>query len=447
MLAFQRERDEDAVVYRRSRPHVIEDEVEEEEEAAPPQQQIVRPSPVRLVRPVALKVIRPIPKKAVEEFYDEAYRQGIAGTEIHAATAIAQDWHRKWTQQDEEGHTMPESTQGAPVPEHYAYSPLDRNVGAKNPSPEDVHSEYERKRMRYNYLRSYSSISDSQSEEDESDNSSESPIIIPLQKRPAHHPPDRPFRNDRISGSNTEGPTPPQTQGPSGLVRPVALRVMRPTMVIPPEDFTGAIPQHIMNQVRQGYQHQLSPLTLPSAASSRRGPKAVSPVDFDDEQHVYDFVPSVISHPVSQRSWYGGTPGTVLEARRDLLHALAAAGGDVGQGAFDPSLKILADYFTGLDIDTRPADSIRPTEGLWLTLTKPSFFGNLGDNDNGDPMYTLGRMAFDMFSPTNLVCSLQGNFNIVKPVPLESRSALLDSVPTALKEEVEDGDTAMRTYE
>mmetsp|Transcript_17546 Transcript_17546/g.35303 ORF Transcript_17546/g.35303 Transcript_17546/m.35303 type:complete len:444 (+) Transcript_17546:124-1455(+) len=443
MLAFQREQDEDAVVYRRPRPHVIEDD--EEEEDAPPQQQLVRPSPVRLVRPVALKVICPIPKKAVEEFYDEAYRQGIAGTEIHAATAIAQDWHRKWTQQDEEGHTMPESTQDALIPEHYAYNPLDRNVGAKNPSPEDVHSEYERKRMRYNVLRSYSSISDSPSEEDESDDSSDSPIIIPLQKRPAHHQQDRQFQHRRLP-NNSQGPhPPPQTQGHPGLVRPVALRVMRPAMIIPPEEFTGAIPQHIMNQVRQGYQQQLSPLTIPSAVNSHRSPKAMSPVGLD--QHMYDFVPSVISHPRSHRSCYGAPPEMVREARRELLHALAAAGGDVGQGAFDLSLKTLADYFTGLDIDTRPADSLRPTEGLWLTLTKPSFFGNLGDNDNGDPMYTLSRMAFDMFSPTNLVCSLQGNFNIVKPVPLESRSALLDSVPTALKEEVEDGATAMRTYE
>ena len=440
MLAFQRGQDEDAVVvYRRPRPHVIEDEEEEKTEA--PQQQLVRPAPVRLVRPVALKVICPIPKKAVEEFYDEAYRQGIAGTELHAATAIAQDWHRKWTQQDEEGHTMPESTQDALIPEHYAYNPMDRHVGAKNPSPEDVHSEYERKRMRYNYLRSYSSISDSTSDEDESDQSSASPIVTRMPKRPAHD--KQVFGPPRPPTNNSQGP--PQTQQ-TGLVRPVALRVARPTLVIPPEDFTGAIPQHIMNQVRQGYQHQLSPLTIPSAVSSRRSPKPMSPVEL--EYHMYDSVPSEISHPRSQqRSALSALPDLIRHARRDLLHALAAAGGDVGQGAFDPSLEVLANYFTGLDIDTRPADSARPTEGLWLTLTKPSFFGNLGDNDNGDPMYTLGRMAFDMFSPTNLVCSLQGNFNIVKQIPQESRSALLDSVPNALKEEVEEGGTTLRTYE
>ena len=74
---------------------------------------------------------------------------------------------------------------------------------------------------------------------------------------------------------------------------------------------------------------------------------------------------------------------------------------------------------------------------MWLTLTKPNFFDCLGDNDQGDPMYTLSRMSFNMFSPANLICSLQGNFNSVEllvndgertmPVPKSLSDAVLGS--------------------
>lgn len=409
------------------------------------------PEPVRLQRPVALKVICPIPKNAVENFYDEAYREGIPGSDIFAATAVAQNWHRKWTQQDEEGHTMPESSnREGVIPEHYAYNPIDRQVGAKNPSPEDLQSEFERKRMRCSNFRSFSSVSCSVSDDDASSCSSDIPINLPLHKRSA--------REEYASGlvrPRPRGMTPPDDQGApehletpqTGLVRPVALRVVRPA-VIPEEEeehMRTAIPQHILESLRHGYRdHQLSPLTVPSALSSCKSPKALRPIEMDA---TYCSVPSEISHPISQRSFINCLPKNVRRARCDLLHALAAAGGEVSQGAFDSCLEILSDYFVTLDVDTRPANSLRPTEGLWLTLTKPSYFGNLGDNDNGDPMYTLGRMAFDMFSPTNLVCSLQGNFNIVKQVPHEARADLLHSVPAALKEEVECCDTAFRTYE
>jgi hypothetical protein len=95
---------------------------------------------------------------------------------------------------------------------------------------------------------------------------------------------------------------------------------------------------------------------------------------------------------------------------------------------------------------------------MWLTLTKPTFFGHLGPNDNGDPMYTLGRMSFDMFSPTNIVCSIQGNFNHVRPVlTTVERGRLLRShrdendhycsIPKKFQDEIMDGTTMMKTYE
>ena len=62
--------------------------------------------------------------------------------------------------------------------------------------------------------------------------------------------------------------------------------------------------------------------------------------------------------------------------------------------------------------------------------------------------YTLGRMTFDMFSPTNLVCSLQGNFNSIEIVGDEQRGEMLKAglVPKGLREEVENRDVVLRTY-
>jgi hypothetical protein len=148
----------------------------------------------------------------------------------------------------------------------------------------------------------------------------------------------------------------------------------------------------------------------------------------------------------------------VMEARDGLLHALAIQGGNVPVKAdgssnsqrFYECLDVLQEQFADLAVDTRHGnDPFAPAvEGCWLTLTSPTYFGCLGLNDNSDPMYTLGRMAFDMFSPTSLVCSLQGNFNTVHAVSDANRAALLadSSVPKALREEVELGETTLRTY-
>lgn len=80
-------------------------------------------------------------------------------------------------------------------------------------------------------------------------------------------------------------------------------------------------------------------------------------------------------------------------------------------------------------------------EGMWLTLSKPTYKDNLGPNQEGDPQYTLGRMAFDMFRPTQLVCSIQGNFNQVKRI---LRGGVL--APKSLQEEVTEGLESLQTY-
>jgi hypothetical protein len=154
---------------------------------------------------------------------------------------------------------------------------------------------------------------------------------------------------------------------------------------------------------------------------------------------------SVVDAASSELAW--------RQARDGILHALAANGGDPTGALFDESLAVLEQQFAAstatTHTDTRSAAADAALSGMWLTLTKPMFFGCLGTNEGDDPMYTLGRMAFDMFAPTNLICSLQGNFNSIERVcSMEERQALLQSahVPKAFREEVQSGESVLRTY-
>lgn len=140
--------------------------------------------------------------------------------------------------------------------------------------------------------------------------------------------------------------------------------------------------------------------------------------------------------------------------KEGLLHALSISGGDVSTPEFEAALLPLVQRYQELGWDARDPDGIyshyantRRVEGMWLTLSKPTYFSNLGETANGDPMYTLGRMAFDMFLPTQLVCSLQGNFNPVEVVPPEERAALMEQCPKALREEISNGSSILRKYE
>jgi hypothetical protein len=56
--------------------------------------------------------------------------------------------------------------------------------------------------------------------------------------------------------------------------------------------------------------------------------------------------------------------------------------------------------------------------GQWRAITTPPFPGKIVcDNDtDGKSRFTLGRMSFNMFKPTKLVCAVEDIINIVRPV-------------------------------
>ena len=157
-------------------------------------------------------------------------------------------------------------------------------------------------------------------------------------------------------------------------------------------------------------------------------------------------------HSLSSSPIVPATELQIQQARDGLLHALAISGGATDSDAFRNALLVLQEHYTTDHNHMRATaqnmlrtSASQQAEGLWLTLTKPSFFDCLGDNDQGDPMYTLARMSFNMFCPANLICSLQGNFNSVERV--HDRDPAM-AVPASLREAVlgHDDPTALRTY-
>lgn len=92
-------------------------------------------------------------------------------------------------------------------------------------------------------------------------------------------------------------------------------------------------------------------------------------------------------------------------------------------------------------------------DGQWFTLSKPTYTGCLGFNDDGDPLYRLGRMSFEMFFPGDLICAIQAVFNpIMNVAPSSSKGPSSISVPKTLEEEVQlalekDSSVVLKTYQ
>jgi hypothetical protein len=434
-------------------------------------------------RPIAVKVIRPtIPKHATEEFYSQAFNEGLAADTVHQAVMESHEWHRKWTMQEEEGHTHPHTNYNATnttadragagagtgtahaVPDHYAYQAvvaMDRAAGARNPSPEaSVEDKYDaleqRKRMRSlegtdrrSCLSSCSGSDDD--DEDQQDDTQDRMGSVVLEAQP-------PVSRRRIVEPEARVRQPAAASAApvnTNIVRPVAVRIARPAAVapVPPSRYTGAIPQHIQGALQRSDSSvsNMSALSLPSVSSNLQTQEAdavdqINVVEDDCDGSMQVEEGPVQSVEIVHPNAFSLKDAHVTTARDGILQALAIAGGDVTSPKFQSCLQTLESSFNLTGVDTRSSRSRIATEGLWLTLTKPSFYANLGDNDQGDPMYTLGRMSFDMFSPTSLVCSLQGNFNSVERVSDTDRAGVLEAVPNGLREEVEAGNSVLRTY-
>ena len=123
------------------------------------------------------------------------------------------------------------------------------------------------------------------------------------------------------------------------------------------------------------------------------------------------------------------------------MDALTDANGETNGQPFLSALGKLEDLYKLTSLDLRGGKHSRKLDGVWLTMSNPNYQDCLGQNINGDYMYTLGRMSFDMFRPEHLRCSIQAIFN-----PISVAEVAPSAIPKSLREEVEEGSKCLRNY-
>jgi len=164
-----------------------------------------------------------------------------------------------------------------------------------------------------------------------------------------------------------------------------------------------------------------------------------APLKCNDEEK-YNAILTSISPPLER------TAKHVENAKMDLIRCLSITEGDVTSPAFLFALEQLRTLYAMTELDARYVSSPdKRLEGAWLTISRPHYTECLGTNINGEYMYSLGRMSFDMFAPGNLICSIHGIFNSIDIVQQDEHISF-KSIPASLRAEVEKGDTTLRRY-
>lgn len=135
---------------------------------------------------------------------------------------------------------------------------------------------------------------------------------------------------------------------------------------------------------------------------------------------------------------------SVEAAKVRMVDDLRSSGGSVETPTFLESLAILQQYYSRNGApQTYDPDKL---VGNWLTLSKPTYSELLGHNEKGEPLYSLGRMCFDMYKATNLVCSLQASFNNVQSIDPRNPGRPL-RVPKRLMKDIQMGECRLHAYD
>ena len=125
------------------------------------------------------------------------------------------------------------------------------------------------------------------------------------------------------------------------------------------------------------------------------------------------------------------------QTKVEALEAIRSTNGDTSNPRFVAALKSLTSLYRGMKNQPGARQDISSDfEGRWMMLSRPNFRDGLGQNRRGDFVYTLGRMAFGMFRPTELRCSIQRILNTTAFVGPDDD--LPDSVPRSLRKEIQD---------
>lgn len=135
-------------------------------------------------------------------------------------------------------------------------------------------------------------------------------------------------------------------------------------------------------------------------------------------------------------------PDYVKATKTTLLTELEQTGGDTTSTTFLSCVKTLSEWYASTAADAKAADSSTlkslTLNGSWKSLNRPAFTECLGRNDDGKCMYRLGRIAFDVFRPTDLVCSIEEVINTIQPAQdIEKETGRHRPIPHRLLRDVD----------
>ncbi|GKY90791.1 hypothetical protein MPSEU_000051900 [Mayamaea pseudoterrestris] len=162
------------------------------------------------------------------------------------------------------------------------------------------------------------------------------------------------------------------------------------------------------------------------------------PDDPTDLEYDYTFNYLTTGPPRRSTLTNYGTRALLYKIKSDFVRELAMTGGDVQSPRFMELLGQMRHLYDPTSFDARVrahSDNEKKLEGMWLTLSKPNYPGNLGRyNGSGGYLYSFGHMAMNMV-PSDLICCIDGTFNPVHYVHTKDRLSLMDSggVPDKLK--------------
>ena len=108
----------------------------------------------------------------------------------------------------------------------------------------------------------------------------------------------------------------------------------------------------------------------------------------------------------------------ISQIKSNIVEMLQNSMGDTSDHDFVSAMNLLASYYSSRGFDERWGTSDTgplAMDGKWTTLSKPTFSECRGRNERGECVYSLGRVAFDMFRPTSLVCSLSAVYILISP--------------------------------
>jgi hypothetical protein len=141
-------------------------------------------------------------------------------------------------------------------------------------------------------------------------------------------------------------------------------------------------------------------------------------------------------------------PTSFLELK-EFYDSLLSSGRDINAASVQIALdQLIQTYTTDARTTTTPS-----FDGDWQMKTVPNFPGIRGHNEEGESLYTMGRLTYNMIKPGNMIVSMQKVTQHVHklsidPAHLDSEGAVIlpPFIPKSLRGEVEEDASELRSY-